>query len=46
MEITKTIEKKARNLANDILEEFTNWFSESDKDRVANMIIDFLKDLD
>ena len=45
MEVTTSIEKKARRLATDLLEELTNYFSEADKDYVTNMIIEFVEEL-
>lgn len=45
MEITKTIEKKARELAVELLEELTNCFSKADEDYVTNMITAFVEEL-
>lgn len=45
MKVTTSIEKKARNLAIERLEELTNYFSEADKDYVTNMIIEFVEEL-
>ena len=45
MEVTKNIEKKARNLAVELLEELTNCFSKADEDYVTNTIITFLEEL-
>ena len=45
MEITKNIEKKARNLAVELLEELTSCFSKADEEYVTNTIITFLEEL-
>ena len=45
MEITKNIEKKAKKLAVELLEELTNWFNKADEDYVTNTIISFVEEL-
>ena len=45
MEVTTSIEKKARNFAIGLLEELTNCFSKADEDYVTNTIISFVKEL-
>ena len=45
MEVTKNIEKKARDLAVELLEELTNCFSKADEDYVTNMIISLVEEL-
>ena len=45
MEVTTSIEKKARNLAIELQEELTNCFSEADEDYVTNTIISFVREL-
>ena len=45
MEVTKTIEKKARELAVELLEELTSCFSKADEDYVTNTIISFVEEI-
>ena len=45
MEITKTIEEKARELAVELLGELTNCFNKDDEDYVTNMITSFVEEL-
>lgn len=45
MEVTKTIENKARELAVELLEELTNCFNKDDEDYVTNMITSFVEEL-